>query len=399
MIRLDSYTPLQGIQVLDLGDIRSGYCTKVMAAQGAEIIKVEPIEGESTRKLPPFAQDEAHPEKSLWFAHYNTDKKSITLDISKKRGVEVFKKLAEKADVVVETHMPGRMKSLGLDYSNLKKINSSLTLVSITPFGQTGPRMHDEDTELTAFANGGIHQMSGLSDQPPCAAPGFMAYDLAGIYAAGGTAVALMETLFSGEGQHLDISVQEANAACTNAQVPRYSHEGKFQGRSGFGFQPLGLIKVKDGYIAVLAFREQVIHLAHWMGSDILDNPMWKDTPVFAENADLLRPEIEKWYGQFDIDTAYKESQANHVPSMPAYTLSQFTEDDQVKFRKLFKEFDHPFLGKHQNLREPYVVRGTKPTSQNAAPLLGQHNQEIYSDSLKLPSAEIDDLRLSRVIA
>ena len=158
---------LGDVRVLDLTNESGLYCTKLLADLGADVIKVEPPGGDPTRSIGPFLGDEAHPERSLYFFHFNTNKRSITLDIETRDGQEIFRRLAETADVIVETFPPGYLDDRGIGYEALRALNPRLILTSITPFGQTGPYRNYPATDLTALALGGVLLECGWPDRPP----------------------------------------------------------------------------------------------------------------------------------------------------------------------------------------------------------------------------------------
>ena len=196
---------LSGIRVLDLADEKGLACTKFFSDLGADVIKVEQPGGDPTRARPPFAGDQPHPERSLYFLHYNANKRGITLDLATPDGQELFRQLARTADVVVETFRPGTLSAWGLDYAALAALNPGLVMTSITVFGQTGPYRDYRGGELVAFALGGLMALSGEPGSPPCLAPGDLASGLASMHAALATQVAMFHRLKSGRGQHIDV--------------------------------------------------------------------------------------------------------------------------------------------------------------------------------------------------
>jgi crotonobetainyl-CoA:carnitine CoA-transferase CaiB-like acyl-CoA transferase len=159
------------------------YCTKQLADLGADVIKVEPPGGDPVRSIGPYYHDEADPNKSLYWFHFNTSKKSITLDIESSDGMKIIKRLVKTSDVLVETFQPGYLDRIGLGYSALKEINPGLIMTSITPFGQTGPYKDFKASDLIGLAMGGFLFICGWEDEPPTRVGGSQAYNMASINA------------------------------------------------------------------------------------------------------------------------------------------------------------------------------------------------------------------------
>jgi benzylsuccinate CoA-transferase BbsE subunit len=201
---------LDDIRVLDLAGEIGQYCTKLLADLGAEVIKIEPPGGDPVRNLPPFYRDEEGANRSLYWLNLNTNKRSITLDLDRREGRTAFEKLVAGADVVVETFDPGRLDNLGLGYDGLMRIKRDIILTSITGFGQTGPHAHYKAPDIVGVAMGGIMWLAGDQQDPPNVPPWKQGYISASIHAAGGTLTALYHRDMTGEGQHVDVSMQEA---------------------------------------------------------------------------------------------------------------------------------------------------------------------------------------------
>jgi len=201
---------LDDIRVLDLAGEIGQYCTKLLADLGAEVIKIEPPGGDPVRNLPPFYRDEEGADRSLYWLNLNTNKRSITLDLDRREGRTAFEKLVAGADVVVETFDPGRLDNLGLGYDGLMRIKRDIILTSITGFGQTGPHAHYKAPDIVGVAMGGIMWLAGDQQDPPNVPPWKQGYISASIHAAGGTLTALYHRDMTGEGQHVDVSMQEA---------------------------------------------------------------------------------------------------------------------------------------------------------------------------------------------
>ncbi len=211
---------LSGCRVLDLAGPLGFHCVKLLADMGADVIKVEPPGGDEARQIPPFKDDLPHPEKSLYFLHYNTNKRGITLNLDSRDGRTILLELARSADVVVDTHRPGRLDELGLGYHALSAVNPSLILASITPFGQTGPWRDYKATDIAGMALSNLMVLTGEPGEPPLQGPGEIAYGMASTYGALGIAIALYDREESGKGQEIDVSMHECVAHIAGYFIP-----------------------------------------------------------------------------------------------------------------------------------------------------------------------------------
>jgi len=211
--------PLSGLRGLELASERSAFAGKLLTGLGAEVVLVEPPAGDRTRTYEPFLADEQGPGRSLYFWHYNTGKQGLTLDLDTERGREIFRQLASTADFLLESEPPGRLAALGLDYADLQPLNGRLVMISVTPFGRTGPRAGEAATDLTILAAGGPAWMCGYDDHslPPVRGGGNQGYQTASHFAVMSALVALLHRNRSGAGQHVDVNMHAAANVTTEA--------------------------------------------------------------------------------------------------------------------------------------------------------------------------------------
>jgi crotonobetainyl-CoA:carnitine CoA-transferase CaiB-like acyl-CoA transferase len=355
------------------------------------------------RFLPPFAGDVPHSEGSLWFAYYNTDKRGITLNLESEEGREIFKKLCARCDVVVESFSPEKLPGLGLDFVALQKINPKLVLTSITGFGQYGPHSSYKASDLVCFAMGGPMYASGEPGQAPCVAPGKLSYAVAGAWAAAATIVALYSRAVTGVGQHIDVSAQEAAAMITDSGITRYSYEGRIVPREGNTYRwitPGDLYPCKDGWVRIVA--GQIVHwrrLVAWMGSPTpLDDSSWEDREKRNQNKDLIDKVVSDFTRRFTRAELFLEGQKLGVPITPVNTPSEYMTSEVSQNRKFFVEVEHPLLGRYPYAGPPYKLSVTPARRDRPAPLLGQHNEEIYCGELELTPEILCGMRARRVI-
>ena len=392
------YRPLHGMRVLDLSNVAGGYCTKLLADMGADVIKIEPIGGDDTRRIGPFSGDDPNIEKSLVFTSYNTNKRSLSLNLESPDGKSLFKSLIKDADVLVETYAPGYMDSLKLGYKNLRRLNKQLIMTSITPFGQDGPYKDYPGTELTLLAIGGVTFLCGEKDGLPCTAPGFMAYDVAGTYAAIGIMLCLHNRFFSGQGQYQDVSVQESVACVADWCGPRYQEDGIFLERTGSVeevYWPSGLYKCKDGYIMCFPLTpDQWTALVKWIGGhDELLEPFWMLMANRTQNHDLLRTIFEEFFAKFEKHDLCDKGQAKGIPCTPLNSMFDFIGDKHEQARDYFHTIRHKIIGAHIAPRAPYLVNGFKISVPRPAPILGQDSVDILTKELSLSMDEVIALK------
>jgi len=396
------YLPLKSTKVIDLTDIKGAYCSKLLADMGCEVIKIEPPSGDTSRLLAPFAHDDPNPEKSLVFSFYSSNKKSITLNIASAEGKRILKKLIKTSDVLVESYSPGYLDSIGLSYQSICKINPELVMSSISPFGQDGPKKHYQGTELTLLASGGFTYECGVGDEVPCTDPGYMAYDLAGTDAAAGIALALFHKDLMGQGQYIDIAIQQSVAFHTFFGVPQWMNDGIYRRRYGavaINYWPGDIFKTKDEkYILLMCFVPgQFKTVAEWVGSDALADPMWQDAKQRQDNTDFLRAEIQGLVSQYDQNDFVEEAQRRHLPATPVNNIADYIEDPQTVFREAFTVTNHPSIGKHLLPNTPAVLGWGRKQKPKPAPSLGQHNGQIYQE-LGLSKNDVLTLKRSGVI-
>ena len=224
--------PLTGLRVLELTSEHAQFCGKLMADLGADVIKVEPPGGQETRNVGPFLEDEAHPERSLYFWHYNTSKRGVTLDLNSPNGQDIFRKLSATAGLVLESFPAGYLSDLGLGYESLAKDNPGLIMCSVTPFGQDGPWRDYRTSDLLHLAAGGQMASSGydvedIPDAPPIAPGGGNAWHIVSHYSYIAIMGALYHRDFTGEGQYIDVSVHEACSLTTEGAIAIYLSTGE----------------------------------------------------------------------------------------------------------------------------------------------------------------------------
>lgn len=394
---------LSGIKVLDLAHYIAGpYCTKMLADYGARVIKIEkPGTGDGARRLGPFFKDDPHPEKSGLFLYLNTSKRGITLNLKSRTGVRIFRELVKDTDILVENFSPRVMPGLGLGYENLEKLNPRLVMTSISNFGQSGPYRDYRATEIVADAMGGWSTIIGHPDREPLKPGGNQAQFVAGLFGAVGTMAAYYSQELTGIGQHLDISIMEAVLYIQMNITSVYSYEGLIRKRVGnrVGPYPSGILPCKDGYIgAITVTAEKWPVLCNWMGMpELINDPRFLTPADRALNIDELDAIMISWLVEHEAEELFREAQKRRLPfGIPAST-KMLLESRHLQARGYFVEVDHPMTGK---VKYPgaQVKMGNLPYELKRAPLLGEHNEEVYCGQLGYSKNDLVKLREQGVI-
>jgi len=377
---------LEGIKVVELGQaVSAPYCAKLFADYGADVVKVEPLGGDVARQWGPFPGDQRDPEKSGLFFFLNTNKRGVTLDPAQPGEREKLLGLLRGADVLIENNPPARMREWGLDYATLAALNPSLVVVSITPFGQSGPYGEWKGYDLNAFhltASGSRY--CGRPGEPPLEHGTFSAEFYGAITGAAWGMAALHGRESAGGGQHLDVSCAEAIAATFvgGQNIGGCAQDGRFDKRTGVGMSlgaPATILPCKDGYVWILA-----LEAAQWNGlARVMGNPEWMQLEMFqemlvrAQNADAMYPLIEMWtmeHGKMEI---MELCQAEGVPVSAVFTVAEAAEHPHLRERGYIVELEHPRLGKVRDLGAPFRLPAAPGGPRQPAPLLGQHNEEV----------------------
>jgi benzylsuccinate CoA-transferase BbsF subunit len=381
---------LEGVRVIELAEGVSGpYCGKLFADFGADVIKVEPPHrGDVTRVWGPFPNDEPHPEKSGLFFFLNTNKRGITLDVSSANGREALLDLVRHADLLIENQRPRQMRNWRLDYESLAAANPGLVMVSITPFGQTGPYSDWHAHDLNAYhLTGTGHRYCGRPGEPPLEHGTFTAEFYGAIAGAAWGMAALYGRELAGGGQQLDVSCAEVMAAVfVGAQnIGGYAQDGVFERRTGVGM-PLGapatILPCQDGYVWMLALEAgQWAGLARVMGDpDWTQLEMFQDMFVRAQNAEAMYPLIQQWTMEHGKREIMERCQAEGCPTTAVLTVAEAAEHPHLQERGYVVEVAHPALGVVRDLGAPFRLPDSPGGPERPAPLLGQHNDEVFGE-------------------
>ncbi len=378
---------LEGIKVIDLTHYVAGpYCTKLMADYGAEVIKVEPPEGDPCRMLGPFPGDQPDKEKGGLFLYLNTNKKSVVLDLKTPQGKEAILALVKQADVLVENFAPHVMPELGLSYETLSRANPKLVMASISNFGQTGPYKDWKATEIVVEAIGGNMYVSGDYDREPLSFGVPLFQFVAGQNALAGVLMALFESRSnrdSGQGQHIDVSVAEAVTSCIPYAFQYYTYTGAVWRRGParrilFG---VDLWPCKDGYVGLSVIRSTDFEeIGAFLGSAEVLDPKFSTGEGREEHYEELKQHYLAALAEKGKDEFFHEAHAWRLMASRELLPTELLQCEQLLDRGYFQEMDFPKAGKLPIPREVIGLTGTPAQINTPAPLLGQHTAEVLGN-------------------
>jgi crotonobetainyl-CoA:carnitine CoA-transferase CaiB-like acyl-CoA transferase len=399
---------LSDLRVIDLSGPIGVYCGKLLADLGADVVKVEPPGGDAMRTLGPFYGDAPQPERSLYWWHYNTSKRGITLDLETPAGQALFRRLAQAADIVIESFTPGYLDDRGIGWDALHAINPELILTSITPFGQTGPYSRFKGADIVGQATGGLMNQVGLPDRPPYVIGVEMGYFTAATLAADGTMLALMQRDSGGGGQHVDASMQQAIALGTGSAMAYYEVQGRIvqRGRYGLGgATPLrDTYPSKDGWVfflsAVVGTSMDAVAdfvAEHGMGDEF--DPAWRDLEAMRRDPDQLgafQTLMYRFFGQYTGRELLEMGFAHNPPVfvVPTDHADGIANSPQLRERGFFVDVEHPEIGESFTYPgAPYLMPEAPWKLSRRAPLIGEHTDEVLRDWLGLGEPDITQLR------
>jgi crotonobetainyl-CoA:carnitine CoA-transferase CaiB-like acyl-CoA transferase len=395
---------LSDVKVLDLSRYIAGpYCTKLLADYGADVIKVErPGSGDPARTMGPFQGDDPDPEKSGLFLYLNTNKRSITLNLKTETGKKLFMELAKDADILVESFRPGVMERLGLGYQALEKVNPKLVMASISNFGQTGLYRDYKASHLIEGAIGGWMYVTGDPEREPLQGAGWLIHYAAGLTAAIGLLTALYYQQETGQGQYVDLSMMEAATHITTVITSYYTYQGLLRNRTGnVMLQGLGFVaRCRDGYLGVNAYTvPQWEILFRWVGMhDILADPRLQTREGRTEHAREITERLKLYFRDKGTEESFYGAQEQRLPFAPVPTTKELLASPQLKAREYFVEAEHATTGRVAYPGAPFKMAETPWAVRRPAPLLGQHNQEIFGQRLGYSREELTRLRERGVI-
>lgn len=404
-------------RVLDLTDEKGWLCGKILGDFGADVIKIEPVGGDEGRNIGPFYQKEQQMEKSLYWFAFNTSKRGITLNLETTDGQEIFKKLVKAADFIIESFPPGYMEKLGLSYPELEKINSRIIMVSITPFGPTGPYKDYKISGIVAWALGGHLYRSDYKDRPPV---GISHHPQAYLHAGGEAAAAALMALYSrrltGEGQKIDVSIQECVVRTLMtawwAQSKVFAKRGTHINQAGNVVHRKVLLPCKDGWVywgwgggpLGLLYNPPFMKWMEEEGmlDDYLKNMDWLQFNLELTNQETIdriaEPTI-RFLMTHTKQELFEGAIKRRVMLYPVSSAEDILQSRQLESRNFWQKVEHPELGTKITYPGAFVNASEAPPKiYRRAPLIGEHNNEIYENELGISKEKLKTLLKAKVI-
>ena len=405
----DQRGPLDGIRVLDLSRVLAGpFCTQMLADLGAEVIKVErPGVGDETRTWgPPYVKnpDGVDTTESAYYLCANRNKRSVTIDFSRPRGVALLKRLLARSDVLVENFKVGGLAKFGLGYEQLREEFPGLVYCSITGFGQTGPYAHRPGYDMMAQGVGGLISITGEPDRPPSKVPVAINDIMTGMY----TAVALLSALrhrdATGEGQQVDVGLLDVQVSWLANVASNYLVGDRIPRRLGTAHPnsvPYQVFPTGDGFIIIAANNDgQFERFCRAAGApELLEDPDFASNALRVRNRDRLISMIETVTRTRGTDAWMEVLESAGVPCAPVNTIDRVFADPQVEARGMQIRMPHPLAGEDVRLvGSPIRLSRTPVSYRRAPPTLGQHTDEVLAEVLALSEGEREALRTEGVI-
>jgi CoA:oxalate CoA-transferase len=396
-------TALAGLRVVELcGMIAGPYCTKLLADLGAEVVKVEePGRGDPARSVGPFPRDIPHPERSGLFLYLNTNKLGVTLNVAAASGQRLLRDLLQGADILVEDLPPGRADALRLGCEALAAAYPELVVTSITPFGSSGPYRDWRAYHLNLYHGSGhssfIYQDPREAAKGPVVAGGYVGEYDAGLAAAVAALAAVLGRPRTGRGQQVEVSKQEALVALERVDISRFANDPRPVRRPGMVG---GLVRCRDGYVIITAAQDR-----QWEGLvELMGNPPWaqdeicRDEISRSRHRDEIQPHVDEWAVRYTAEEIYRSAQDAGVPAGPVRTVADVMAWEQARQRGFFAEIEHPEAGRLEYPTAAYLFSETPWRAERPAPLLGEHNDEIYCGRLGYSRRDLVRLSAAGVI-
>ncbi len=411
--------PLPILRVIDMTDHQGQFCGRVLADLGFDVLKVEGPGGDESRHIGPFYHDEIDGESSLhWYAN-NLNKRGITLNVEVEEGKKIFHDLVKRAEIIIESYPPGYMKHLGLNYEQLRMDNPGLIFVSISPFGQDGPYAAYNSSDIVNMAMGGLMSQIGDSDRPPLRVSLPQSFTVVGLTAAMATMAAYHWKTMTGEGQHVDVSIQASIASVLANTIPLWELSGVNLNRQGSvlagrvsGLRQKTLWECKDGYQVFFVMAGEVGKktakpLVEWMNSEgmapeSLLNMNWDDYDLATADQEL-QDSLEKPIAEFCLKHTKAEFMEKALKTgmtiLPVSEPKDIVDNPQLKAREFWLEVEHPEKGVSIKYPGFFAKFSESPCQLKCrAPLIGEHNEEIYLGELGLTRTALNALKEGKVI-
>lgn len=392
---------LQGVRVLDLTRVLAGpYSAQILADMGADVIKIEqPVKGDDARGMGPFQNGE-----SIYYITNNRNKKGITLNLKSVKGKQIFLDLVKKSDIVMENYRPGTMEKLGLGYDILKEANPKIIYGCISGFGHSGRYTQRPGYDIIAQAMSGIMSTTGWPETGPTRTGTPLGDVLAGLWSTIGILGALQARNVTGKGQKVDIALVDSAVATMGNISMIYLSEGRIPGIIGNRYEscyPYDSFICSDGHCVIGVANNKLWKIfCKVIGKDELaDIEKFRNVPDRVERHEELKVIVEEWTRSHTVNDVVERLLNAGVPAAPIYNVAQVAADPHIaEDREMFIEQDHPRAGKVKLTGSPLKLSETPVNLNGPAPILGQHNEEVYKQILGLDAQRLEALESEGII-
>ena len=388
-------TPLAGIRVLDLGRYQAGpRCALMFARMGAEVIKVESVGGDESRKNGPTVRGQ-----SAYWVQYNSGKKSLAVNLRTNEGKEIVKDLVKVSDILIQNFRPGTIDTMGFGYDVMKKLNPGIIMVNVSAYGQTGPYKDRVGFDPIGQAMGGLMSLTGEEGTPPMRTPFPLIDRITSLHATIGALAALRERDISGMGQTIDVCLADTGYTCNEIPISAYLGEGFEQQKEGNGRGTGGTYQTSDGWVILAATNQNM-----WTRlCKCIDKPDWIDDSKFAsrndrsKNAVPIEIELNAWFSDKTMAEAVSILSSNGIPCSPVNNTKQASEDPHMIEREIMMEVPDPIAGSI-HVTGKMIKFGRTEMVVGSAPVVGEHSKEILSEILEYSDDKIGALSNQEII-
>ena len=389
-------TPLEGIRVLDLGRYQAGpRCGLMFARMGAEVIKVESVAGDESRKNGPTVRGQ-----SAYWVQYNSGKKSLSINLRSSEGKEILTDLIKKSDILIQNFRPGTIDIMGFGYEKLREINPKIIMVNVSAYGQYGPYKDRVGFDPIGQAMGGLMSLTGEEGMPPVKTFFPLIDRITSLHATIGALAALREREISGEGQTIDVCLADTGYTCNEIPISAYLGSGYEQTREGNGRGTGGCYQTKDGWVILAATNENMwVRLSESIGKSewLTDDRFQTRLDRTRTNAEALESELSEWFSGKTMGEAVEILSSNGVPCSPVNTTAQAAVDPHLTDREIIVEVPDPVAGSI-HVSGKMIKFGRTEMVVGSAPVVGQHSEEILSGLLGYSEERINELNNNQVV-
>ena len=389
-------TPLEGIRVLDLGRYQAGpRCGLMFARMGAEVIKVESVAGDESRKNGPTVRGQ-----SAYWVQYNSGKKSLSINLRSSEGKEILTDLIKKSDILIQNFRPGTIDIMGFGYEKLRDINPKIIMVNVSAYGQYGPYKDRVGFDPIGQAMGGLMSLTGEEGMPPVKTFFPLIDRITSLHATIGALAALREREISGEGQTIDVCLADTGYTCNEIPISAYLGSGYEQTREGNGRGTGGCYQSKDGWVILAATNENMwVRLSESIGKSewLTDDRFQTRLDRTRTNAEALESELSEWFSGKTMGEAVEILSSNGVPCSPVNTTAQAAVDPHLTDREIIVEVPDPVAGSI-HVSGKMIKFGRTEMVVGSAPVVGQHSEEILSGILGYSEERINELNNNQVV-